>query len=129
MYMLKTQTIDIEHVQRILNSCPYYDQIVNYEYQEGDILSKSLIDWYRELIFSADGFNEKQLKIISAMDKALYLYVRENKYKKGLKKVLNENDISIDNQTSIANAIKKILMFTNSYEKQEILEISNSMWL
>ena len=28
--MLKTQTIDIEHVQRILNSCPYYDQIVNY---------------------------------------------------------------------------------------------------
>lgn len=129
MYMLKTQTIDIEHVQRILNSCPYYDQIVNYEYQEGDFLSKALIDWYRELIFSADGFNEKQLKIISAMDRAMYLYVKENKYKKGLKKVLSENDISIDSQISIANAIKKILMFTNSYEKQEILEISSSMWL
>ena len=129
MYMLKTQTIDIEPVQRILNSCPYYDQIVNYEYQEGDLLSKALIDWYRELIFSADGFNEKQLKIISAMDRAMYLYVKENKYKKGLKKVLSENDISIDSQISIANAIKKILMFTNSYEKQEILEISSSMWL
>ena len=93
------------------------------------LLSKALIDWYRELIFSADGFNEKQLKIISAMDRAMYLYVKENKYKKGLKKVLSENDISIDSQISIANAIKKILMFTNSYEKQEILEISSSMWL
>ena len=72
---------------------------------------------------------EKQLKIISAMDRAMYLYVKENKYKKGLKKVLSENDISIDSQISIANAIKKILMFTNSYEKQEILEISSSMWL
>ena len=59
----------------------------------------------------------------------MYLYVKENKYKKGLKKVLSENDISIDSQISIANAIKKILMFTNSYEKQEILEISSSMWL
>ena len=63
------------------------------------------------------------------MDRAMYLYVKENKYKKGLKKVLSENDISIDSQISIANAIKKILMFTNSYEKQEILEISSSMWL
>lgn len=129
MYMLKTQTIDIEHVQRILNSCPYYDKIVNYEYNEGDLLSKALIDWYRELIFSADGYNEKQLKIISAMDKALYLYVKENKYKKGLEKVLQEKDVSIDNQTSIANAIKKILLYTNSYEKQEVLEITNSVWL
>lgn len=129
MYMLKTQTIDIEHVQRILNSCPYYDKIVNYEYNEGDVLSSSLIDWYRELIFSADGYNERQLKIINAMDKALYLYIKENKYKKGLEKVLKESDVAIDNQTSIANAIKKILMFTNSYEKEEILDISNSMWL
>ncbi len=129
MYVLKTQTIDIEHVQRILNSCPYYDKIVNYEYKEGDILSKDLINWYRELIFSADGTNQKQLKIISAMDRALYLYVKENKYKKGLTKVLNESDVSIDNQRSIANTIKKILLYTNKYEEQEILNISNSVWL
>lgn len=129
MYVLKTQTIDIEHVQRILNSCPYYDKIVNYEYKEGDILSKDLINWYRELIFSADGTNQKQLKIINAMDRALYLYVKENKYKKGLTKVLNESDVSIDNQRSIANTIKKILLYTNKYEEQEILNISNSVWL
>ncbi len=129
MYVLKTQTIDIEHVQRILNSCPYYDRIVNYEYKEGDILSRDLINWYRELVFSADGTNQKQLKIISAMDRALYLYVRENKYKKGLTKVLNEDDVSVDNQRSIANTIKKILLFTNKYEEQEILNISNSVWL
>ena len=129
MYVLKTQTIDIEHVQRILNSCPYYDRIVNYEYKEGDILSRDLINWYRELVFSADGTNQKQLKIISAMDRALYLYVRENKYKKGLTKVLNEDDVSVDNQRSIANTIKKILLFTNKYEEQEMLNISNSVWL
>ena len=53
--MIQTQTIDIEHVRKVLQNCPHFDKIVNYEYPYGDTLSKKLIDWYRELIFSANG--------------------------------------------------------------------------
>lgn len=127
--MVQTQTIDYSLVQGILKSCPYYDKIVNYEYEEGDALSEILIDWYRDLIFSADPQDERQLKIIKAIDKSLYLYVMDKKYKKGLVKVLDANEISLDNQNSIRDVIKKIIIFTNSYEKKEILDIESSRWL
>ena len=55
--MIQTQTIDIEHVRKVLQNCPHFDKIVNYEYPYGDTLSKKLIEWYRELIFSANGDN------------------------------------------------------------------------
>jgi len=127
--MVQTQTVDYSLVQKILKTCPFYDSIVNYEYIEGDLLSQMLIDWYRDLIFSANPEDERQLKIINAIDKSLHLYVEDNKYKRGLKKVLNESDISLDDQKSIKDVIKKIIIFTNSYEKEEILDISIAEWI
>ena len=127
--MVQTQTIDYSLVRKILSTCPYYDSIVNYEYEEGDSLSQILIDWYRDLIFSADPSDERQLKIISAIDKSLYLYVKDKKYKKGLSKLLDAKQVSLDNQNSIRNVIKTIVFFTNSFQKEEVLDVSNSRWI
>lgn len=127
--MIETQTIDIRHVQKILSYCPNYDSIINYDYSEGDVLSSKLIEWYKELIFSADGDSPAQLKIIEEVDKSLALYVKDNKYKRGLKKLFNVDDITLNDQNLIKETIKKIILFTNSYEKKEVLEVSNSMWL
>ena len=55
--MVETQTIDVEHVQKILNNCPNYDIIVNSEFPFEDTFSDKLVDWYRELVFSANGNN------------------------------------------------------------------------
>lgn len=127
--MVKTQTIDIEYVQKVLKYCPNFDSIVNYEYEYGDVLSSKLIDWYRDLVFSTDGNNEKQLTIISFIDKSLSMYVKDRRYKKGLSKILTVEDISLNNQSLIKELIKKIVLFTNNYEKKRVLEISNSKWL
>lgn len=127
--MVQTQTIDYSLVRKILATCPYYDSIVNYEYEEGDELSAILIDWYRDLIFSADPNDDRQLKIINAIDKSLYLYVKDKKYKKGLSKLINADEVSLDNQNSIRNVIKTIVLFTNSFQKEEVLDISSSKWI
>ena len=127
--MLQTQTIDIEHVRVVLSNCPNYDYIVNYEYPYGDTLSKKLIDWYRELVFSADGNNENQLMLIRALDKSLYLYVRDNKYKRGLRKIITDEELTFEDKNLIKEVIKKLIEFTSSYEKKEVLEFSNTKWL
>lgn len=127
--MVQTQTIDYSLVRKILSTCPYYDNIVNYEYEEGDCLSQILIDWYRDLIFSADPNDERQLKVINAIDKSLYLYVKDKRYKKGLSKLLDADAVSLDNQNSIKNVIKTIILFTNSFQKEEVLDISSSRWI
>ena len=127
--MIQTQTIDIEYVQKVLKYCPNFDRIVNYDYEYGDVLSSKLIDWYRDLVFSTDGNNEKQLTIISFIDKSLSMYVKDRRYKKGLSKILTVEDISLNNQSLIKELIKKIVLFTNNYEKKRILEISSSKWI
>ena len=127
--MIKTQTIDIEYVQKVLKYCPNFDSIVNYEYEYGDALSNKLINWYRDLVFSADGNNEKQLTIISFIDKSLSMYVKDRRYKKGLSRILTVDEISLNNQSLIKELIKKIVLFTNDYEKKMVLEITSSKWL
>ena len=127
--MIQTQTIDINHVRKTLENCPNFDKIVNYEYPYGDVLSKKLIDWYRELIFSANGNNESQLMVINALDKSLYLYVKDNKYKRGIRKIISVDELSFENKEVIKEVIKRIIEFTNSYEKKELRDFSIGRWL
>lgn len=127
--MIQTQTIDIRHVKKILDNCPHYDMIVNYEYPYGDVLSKKLIDWYRELIFSANGNNENQLLLIKALDRSLYLYVRDNKYKRGIRKIVTIDELTFEDKSIIKEVIKKLIEFTSNYEKREVREVSVARWL
>lgn len=127
--MIQTQTIDISHVKTILENCPHYDKIIHYEYPYGDVLSRKIIDWYRELIFSANGNNKEQLLLIRALDQSLYLYIRDNKYKRELRKILSVDELTLENKSTIKNSIKKLIEFTNNYEKQEIREVSIAKWL
>ena len=114
--MIQTQTIDIQHVKKILENCPHYDMIVNYEYPYGDVLSKKLIDWYRELIFSANGNDENQLLLIKALDKSLYLYVKDNKYK------LARTFLLVYKEEYLKENGNKLIDFVLSEEGQNIVE-------
>lgn len=127
--MIQTQTINMEHVIKILANCPNFDKIVNYEYPYGDTLSKKLIDWYRELVFSANGNNENQLMLIKALDRSLYLYIRDNKYKRGLRKIVSTEELTFEDKNIIKDVIKKLLEFTSNYEKREVREVASSKWL
>ena len=127
--LVETKTINLRYVNKILSNCPNYDKIVNYEYEYGDTLSSKLIDWYRELIFSCDGENVNQLRIIYQIDHSLSMYVEDNQYKRGLSRILSKDEVDLNNSVLIQNVIKKIIEFTNQYERDEILELVNNKWL
>ena len=127
--MIQTQTINIYHVQQVLENCPHYDMIINYEYPYGDVLSKKLIDWYRELIFSVNDDNKNQLMLIRALDKSLYLYVRDNKYKREIRKVITSEELTFSDKNLIKEVIIKLIEFTMNYENREVREINISNWL
>jgi len=127
--MLQTQTIDIDHVKKVLENCPHFDMIIHYEYPYGDILSKKIVDWYRELVFSANGRDENQMLLIRALDRSLYLYVRDNKYKRGLRKIITAEELTLDNKELIKDVIKRVIEFTGNYENNEVREVAVSKWL
>ena len=67
--------------------------------------------------------------LIRALDQSMYLYVRDNKYKRELRKVITIDELSFDDKNVIKNSIRKLIEFTNLYQKQEIREVSVSKWL
>lgn len=127
--LVYTQTIDVAFVNKILKHCPHYDLIVNYDYDYGDKLSSDLIDWYREIIFAVNGNDEKQLKIVEALDKGLYLYVKDNEYKAELRKHLSLEEISLESKKLIKDLIKKIIVFTSKYEQKQVMEVTSAIWI
>ena len=127
--MIQTQTIDITYVQYVLDRCPNFDYIVNYDFEDGDELTKRLIDWYKELIFSINKNDVNQLAIITLLDKSLYMYLKDHRYSRGLRKILTSDEVSLKSQDLIKQLIVKIIKFTNSYDQKIVLEVRNSVWL
>ena len=68
-------------------------------------------------------------KIIKLIDRSMYLYVNNYKYKIGLKKIIDIDDIDLNSDKSIKKLIKKIINYTSKYENNEILNFTNGKWL
>ena len=125
--MFETLTIDVNNVKKILKCCPYYDDIINSDIIYNDDLSIDLIEWYKDIIFSCNGDNEEDIKVIRNIDRCMYIYVNDTKYKKGLKKRIINNDINLnDNYKEVVN---KILNYTEEYEENELLNITSTKWI
>ena len=121
--------VDVINVKKILKTCPHYDDIINYDFDYNDELSIDLIDWYKDLIFSCDGNNEKETKIIKMIDNSMYMYVSDYKYRRGLSDIITVRDIDLNSDKSIKKLIKKILDYTSKYEIKEILDVKSSRWI
>ena len=110
--MFETLTIDVTNVKKILKCCPYYDDIINSDIMYNDDLSIDLIEWYKDIIFSCNGDNEEDIKVIRNIDRCMYIYINDNKYKKGLKKRIINNDINLnDNYKEVINKILNYIVF------------------
>lgn len=121
--------IDVVNVKKILETCPHYDEIINFEFDYDDEITIDLIDWYKDLIFSCDGNDENEKQIIKMIDNSMYIYVNDHKFRKGLSKQLSARDIDLNSDKSIRKLIKKILDYTNKYERAEILNLTSSRWI
>lgn len=121
--------IDVVNVKKILDTCPHYDEIINFNFDYDDEITIDLIDWYRDLIFSCDGDDEKETEIIKMIDNSMYRYVNDYRYRKGLSKIITHREIDLNSEKSIKKLIKKILDYTTKYETTEILNVSSSRWI
>ena len=105
--MFETLTIDVTNVKKILKCCPYYDDIINSDIMYNDDLSIDLIEWYKDIIFSCNGDNEEDIKVIRNIDRCMYINLNDN-YKEVVNKILN---------------------YTEEYEENELLNITSTKWI
>lgn len=123
--MDSTVTIDVISARRILEFCPYYDDIINYDIGYDDEFSFDLIDWYKDLVFSFDCDKD----IIRLIDKSMYLYVNSYEYRNGFRRIVNIRDIDLNSDKRIKRLIRKIINYTNRYENMIVFNIKTNRWI
>lgn len=117
-------TIDMDNVRKVLSTCKYYDDIINYEVGYDDIISFELIDFYKDYIFSYK--DEDKIKLI---DCCMYKYVSNYNYRKGLKSIINTRDIDLNSYKKTNKLIRKIIKYDDNYENERVRNIIVSKWI
>ena len=52
--------VDTINAKKILETCPHYDEIINFDFDYDDEITIDLIDWYKDLIFSCNGDDDNE---------------------------------------------------------------------
>jgi hypothetical protein len=101
---------------KILTTCSHFDDIVNYDFLEDDILTKKLIQYYQDFIFNVDE-GENSLSIIKQLDEALYKYTLDYHFARSLKDKLDVDVITSDNFAYLSDLMKYIIQFFSTYDE------------
>ena len=121
-----THTIDISSIKSITDSCLYYDYITNYDIDYHDKYTFELVNWYKDVVFLNNFKVGNDLDIIKEIDKSVYTYLYDTKYRREVKKNI---DIYNFRGCSSNIVIKKIINFNKHYENKLYFYINNSKWL
>ena len=114
--------------KEILNYCPNYYSIINFDYANEDTISEKLIGIYKKYIFSIDLNNKDDLKKAIMLDSVLGNYLKDYLFRGTLQREIVNVKVKNDNNIiqSIVNVIIKI--FTD-YEEYTTRKLYISKWI
>ena len=119
-----------EKTRDVLETCIHYETIVNYQYREGDILTKHLISVYSTEIFdiaNKDLAKTNQLKVI---DLVIHEYLTDIKFNRYVKEHISHEDIDLDeNSFASPDMLAILIKLYNKYRKRKENDLEQTIWL
>ncbi|MGI6329806.1 MAG: hypothetical protein ACOXZR_03015 [Bacilli bacterium] len=115
--------------QKILSFCPHFNEIVNCEFLEDDLLTSKLIQYYQDYIFNINEEDEEEIKVISNLDQAMYKYIEDYRFAKSLRETLQVEAVLSKDFAYLEQLMKYIIQFFNDFEKQEVRNIFQTKWI
>ncbi len=112
----------------VLKYCPNYYNIVNFDFQDEDLISEKLIGIYKNYIFSINLNNPEDIERIEELDRVLASYIADYLFRRTLQKEIVTVQVKKDNNVlrSLVDVIIRI--FTN-YEEYTTRKIYISKWI
>lgn len=112
----------------ILNHCPNFYKINNYEFDEEDLVSLKLINIYSDYIFDIDENNLNDLKKIEDLDYVLSKYIDDYSFRKEIQKELLS--IRVSKSCNVVEVIiNTILKVFEKYQEGYTRNIYFSRWI
>ena len=114
--------------KQIIEHCPNFYKIVNFDYFEDDNFTACLIKIYREYIFSINPLNNDELNKVIQLDKVLAKYIDDYIFRKTMKYELTQ--IKIDNKDNLRQKlINSIIGIFDKYEEGKTRNIYIARWI
>ena len=118
----------MDYSKQILDHCPNFYKIVNFDYFEDDNFTASLIKIYREYIFSVNPLDSENVKKVEQIDMILAKYIDDYIFRKTMKYELSQVRIT-DKNDLIQKLINSILGIFDKYEEGKTRNIYIARWI
>lgn len=106
--------------ETLIKQCRNYDQIMNYHYSSDDYITDSIINTYREQIFSKDTKIEK----IKLLDYIILEYLNNHHFKHFVKNYYLDESLNYFDETDL-----KLVELYDKYKLREAMNISGTKWI
>ena len=112
----------------ILENCPNYYKIKNFDFDENDYISLKLIGIYEDYIFNIDINNNDEIKKIKEFDNILFKYINDYLFRKEVQR--NVLNIKVRRGSNIVDIIVDYLInFMDIYEDGLTRNIYFARWI
>lgn len=114
--------------KEILKYCPNYYNIVNFDFQENDLISEKLVNIYKSYIFSINIQNNEEIERVQELDRVLSNYIADYLFRSTLQKEIITVKVKKDNNI-IKNLVDIIIKIFSNYEEYTTRKIYISKWI
>lgn len=113
----------------VLNYCPNFYKIVNFDTDQDDNISKKLISIYQDYIFNIDLANVEETKLVKEIDNALAKYIDDYEFRKNLKLSILQVKIKKSCTNVLKAIVESIVSIFNNYEEYTTRNVYIARWI
>lgn len=113
----------------VLNNCPNFYRIVDFDYVDDDVVSEKLIQIYENYIFNIDIANEEEIKLVKKIDYVLGKYMDDYLFRRKMQKEILNVRIKKTCPNILKAVVESIVSIFYRYEEETTRNIYISRWI
>ena len=118
----------MDNNKKILENCPNFYKIINFDYFADDVFTDKLIKIYRLYIFSVNPLNDEEINKVRTIDKVLAKYIDDYSFRKTMKNELIQVKFK-NKENLLQNLVNSIIGIFEQYEEGSTRNIYFARWI
>lgn len=113
----------------VIDYCPNFYRIVNFEYFEEDTVTDKLIKIYKDFIFKANLDNREDMNMVKRIDYVLGKYIDDYFFRRRMQQEIFKIKVTNTYTNILKTIVEGIIFIFNKYEEDTKRNIYISRWI
>ncbi len=119
----------VDRNKLVLDICPNFYRIINFEYFEEDSVTEKLIKIYEDFIFKADLDNREEINMVKRIDYVLGKYIDDYFFRRRMQQEIFRVKVTNTCTNILKTIVENIISIFNKYEEDTKRNIYISRWI